>query len=200
MSEPFLYLEDLIKAELPKPPKNIGGGAKPPAGRATLAGGAKDTPAVGDKAQAIAGGPLKRLEGPAPSGATTLSQANPNPPVSDAAKAASTQTYEYWSGSGTPPSSGGWEKGPEGGWRRPEGSGGGGGKGESENLISDMAPAESEDPAVNQKAAQDPDKKLVSSGDKETVPVSSSAEKIEASKQAEAAANQQLSEHIDNAL
>lgn len=199
MSEPFLYLEDLVKAEVPKPPKSIGGGAKAPGARSTLAGGPQATPAAGDKAQALAGGPLKRIEAPAPHGGQTLSQKNPNPPVSPAAKEAATITYEYWSGDGSPPSSGGWEKGPEGGWRRPEGSGGGG-KGEAENLISDMKPAESEDPAVNQKAAQETDKKLVSSGDKETTPVSSSAEKIEASKQAESAANQQVSDHIDKVL
>lgn len=185
MSEPFLYLEDLVKAEVPKPPKSIGGGAKPPGARSTLAGGPKSTPPASDKAQALAGGPLKRIEAPAPPGEQTLSQKNPNPPVSPAAKQAATITYEYWSGTGTPPSSGGWEKGPEGGWRRPEGSGGGG-KGESENLISDMAPdAKPEDPTTAQKQDQAPDKKLVSSGDKESAPVSSSAEKIEAAKQGE---------------
>ena len=29
MSDPYLYLEDLVKAEVPKPPKNIGGGSAP---------------------------------------------------------------------------------------------------------------------------------------------------------------------------
>jgi len=187
MSEPFLYLEDLVKAEVPKPPKSIGGGPKPPGARSTLAGGPKATPPASDKAQALAGGPLKRIEAPAPSGAQTLSQKNPNPPVSPAAKQASTIKYEWWSGTGTPPADGGWEKGPEGGWRRPEGSGKGGGKGESENLISDMAPdAKPEDPTTAQKQDQAPDKKLVTSGDKESAPVSSSAEKIEESKQATA--------------
>ena len=184
MSEPFLYLEDLVKAEVPKPPKSIGGGAKPPGARSTLAGGPKATPPASDKAQALAGGPLKRIEAPAPPGEQTLSQKNPNPPVSPAAKQASTIKYEWWSGTGTPPADGGWEKGPEGGWRRPEGSGKGGGKGESENLISDMAPdAKPEDPTTAQKQDQAPDKKLVTSGDKESAPVSSSAEKIEAAKQ-----------------
>lgn len=183
MSEPFLYLEDLVKAEVPKPPKDIGGGTKPPGARMTLAGGPKATPKPSDKAQALASGPAKGIGGGvAPPAQQTLQQKNPNPPVSPAAKTVATQTYEYWSGDGTPPSSGGWEKGPEGGWRRPEGSGGGG-TGEAESLISDMKPAESEDPAVNQKAAQEPDKKLVSSGDQETKPISSSAAKIEESKQ-----------------
>jgi hypothetical protein len=187
MSEPFLYLEDLVKAEVPKPPKSIGGGAKAPGARQTLAGGPKDTPKPSSKAQALAAGPAKGIGGGvAPPAQQTLQQKNPNPPVSPAAKTVATQTYEYWSGDGAPPSSGGWEKGPEGGWRRPEGSGGGG-TGEAESLISDMKPVESEDPAVNQKAAQETDKKLVSSGDQETKPVSSSAAKIEESKQADSA-------------
>lgn len=184
MSEPFLYLEDLVKAEVPKPPKEIGGGAKAPGARMTLAGGPKATPKPSSKAQALAAGPPKDIGGGvAPPAQQTLQQKNPNPPVSPAAKTAATITYEYWSGDGAPPSSGGWEKGPEGGWRRPEGSGGGG-TGEAESLISEMAPdAEPADPATAQTQAQAPDKKLVSSGDKETVPVSSSAEKIEQAKQ-----------------
>lgn len=186
MSEPFLYLEDLIKAEVPKPPKEIGGGAKAPGARMTLAGGPKATPKVSDKAQALASGPAKDIGGGvAPPAQQTLAQKNPNPAPLPAAKAAATQTYEYWSGDGAPPSSGGWEKGPEGGWRRPEGSGSGGNS-EADHLIADMKPAEPEDPATAQKQAQEPDKKLVSSGDKESAPVSSSAEKIEESKQATA--------------
>jgi len=183
MSEPFLYLEDLIKAEVPKPPKEIGGGAKAPGARMTLAGGPKATPKVSDKAQALASGPAKDIGGGvAPPAQQTLAQKNPNPAPLPAAKAAATQTYEYWSGDGAPPSSGGWEKGPEGGWRRPEGSGSGGNS-EADHLIADMKPAEPEDPATAQKQAQEPDKKLVSSGDQESAPVSSSAEKIEQAKQ-----------------
>lgn len=185
MSEPFLYLEDLVKAAVPKPPKNIGGGDKPAGARMTLAGGPKATPKPSSKAQAIAGpGPAANIGGgTAPPAAQTLNQGSSTPKPSEGAKALGgpKQKLEYWSGGGTPPTDGGWTQTASGAWARPEGSGKKGGAGEAESLISDMA-ATGEDPATVQAMAQDPDQKRVSSGD-EPGPVSSSAAKIEEAKQ-----------------
>lgn len=194
MSDPYLYLEDLVKAEAPKPPKNIGGGSAPSA-RQTLAGGPKATPKASSGAKAIAQGvPGDIGGGAAPPAAQTLKQANPNPPVSPNAKAiASGVEWEYYKGSGTPPAEGGYEQSPTGKWRRPLGSGGKGTSGEAEGLISEMGKeAEAKEAAkdestqlINEITQQEPEKKLVSSG-KESGPVGSSAAKIEESKRAAA--------------
>lgn len=176
MSEPLLYLEDLVKAETPAPsPK-----AK------AIASGVPKTPKPSSKAQAIASGPAKvgDLGLPPPPAQQTLKQGSiPKTPAPSAgAKAAATQKYEYWSGSGTPPASGNWERGPEGGWRRPEGSGGGG-TGEAETLLEEMKTPKQEAKDAT-RAQQSPDR-TVSSGE-DSGPVSSAAAKIEEAKQAAA--------------
>ena len=194
MSDPYLYLEDLVKAEVPKPPKNIGGGSAPSA-RQTLAGGPKATPKASSGAKAIAQGvPGDIGGGAAPPAAQTLKQANPNPPVSPNAKAvASGVEWEYYKGSGTPPAEGGYEQSPTGKWRRPVGSGGKGTSGEAEGLIEGMgeeakakeAAKDESTQLINEITKQEPEKRLVSSG-KEAGPVGSSAAKIEESKRAAA--------------
>jgi len=182
MSDPFLYLEDLVKAEVPKPPGNIGDSAKPTSARMTLAGGPKATPKPSSKAQAIASGVPKNIgdQGPAPSGSTILNQASSNPAPSPAARNAAGGDWEYWEGGGTPTGNG-WERGPKGGWRRPAGMGAAGDTAES--LIEEMKTPDQE--AKEQTTDQQASKKTVSSGDNDG-PVSSSAAKIEESKQAAA--------------
>lgn len=194
MSDPYLYLEDLVKAEAPKPPKNIGGGSAPSA-RQTLAGGPKATPKASSGAKAIAQGvPGNIGGGSAPPASQTLKQANPNPPVSPNAKAvASGVEWEYYKGSGTPPAEGGYEQSPTGKWRRPLGSGGKGSSGEAEGLIEGMgeeakakeAAKDESTQLINEITQQEPEKRTVTSG-KESGPVGSSAAKIEESKRAAA--------------
>ena len=93
MADPFLYLEDLVKAAVPKPPANIGGGAKPPKAQKTLAQAATPKPPKNIGTGTIANAPKP------PAAQKTIAGGTSTPPVSANAKAvASGVKWEYWRG------------------------------------------------------------------------------------------------------
>lgn len=186
MADPFLYLEDLVKAEVPKPPASIGGGAKAPKAQKTL--GQKATP---QPPKNIGTGTIANAPKP-PAAQQTIAQGSASPPASPGAKALGGPKVklEYWSGDGTPPAEGGWTRTESGAWARPEGSGGKGGKGEAESLVGQIAKEGLKDETTRklkeQEASQKPVEKLISSSGESAKPgpASSSAAKIEEAKQA----------------
>ena len=171
MQEPFLYIEDISKAN------------KKPFARAPQP---EKKPAVVKPQKTTA----------APSSPTTTPSTKTSFGPSARAPAASGK-WEWWTGDGVPEPRLGYEQGPEGGWRRRPGSGPGQEEGTAapeESKADPSTPAEEEETLTEQ---QQTDEKVVSSGATEEL-VSSAPAKVEVAKTEVAAKDKSTASSIES--